>query len=296
MRRVLMGCFLVAVLASPGGAVEPAKGPLVTPAWLAEHLNDPSLVVLHVAAIRDDYAREHIPGARFLWLNWLAEATPERSFEMAPLQALDAVLERLGVSNTSQVVICHVLGDATAAARVYVTLDYLGMGDRTAILDGGLEAWKAEGRPVTRELPTYRPGKFAPRVRSDVLVSLERLRATYRGEGVQLVDGRSPQAFNAVEAVGVFRGGHVPGAVNVPSSALTDSLGRYQPADTLKVRFQRAGVRPGSRLVAYCNVGRAACPVYVAAKMLGYPVQLYDGSFEEWSRQEDLPVENTGRK
>jgi thiosulfate/3-mercaptopyruvate sulfurtransferase len=296
MRRILITCSLLVALAGPGLAAGSAERLLVTPAWLAEHLNDPSLVVLHVASIRADYAREHIPGARFLWLNWMAESTPERSFELMPVEALDALLERLGVSNSSSVVICHALGDATAAARVYVTLDYLGMGDRAAILDGGLEAWKAEGRPVTKEVPKYRRGRFAPRVRADVVVSLEQVRSRYNDAGVQLVDGRSAQAFNAVEGLGVFRGGHMPGAVNIPFSAVTDSLGRYQRPDTLEARFERAGIKHGSRIITYCNIGRAACPVYVAAKVLGYDVQLYDGSFEEWSRQEDLPLENTGKK
>ena len=89
----------------------------------------------------------------------------------------------------------------------------------------------------------------------------------------------------------MFRTGHIPGAVNVPFTAVVDTTNRYLPVDSLKARFESAGIKPGDDIVAYCNSGRTACPVYVAAKMLGYTVHLYDGSFEEWSRQEDLPVD-----
>ena len=167
MRRILAAAALTAALAgllpaAPVPAAGSATPLVVTPAWLAERLNDPSLVVLQVAAVRDDYARGHIPGARFVWLNWLAESSPERSFEMPPVKALEDRLEQLGVSNGSQVVICHTLGDPTAAARVYLTLDYLGMGERAVILDGGLEAWKREGRTLTQEVPKHKRGKFTP--------------------------------------------------------------------------------------------------------------------------------------
>jgi len=212
------------------------------------------------------------------------------------VKTMKASLEKLGVSSDSRIVICHVLGDATAAARVYVTLDYLGLASRASILDGGLEAWKAEGRPVTKEVPQARRGHLAPQVRDDVVADLEQVRAQMKQPGVRLVDGRSAQAFNAPDGVGVVRGGHLPGAFNIPATAVTDSLGRFQPADTLRARFERAGVRPGERIIAYCGVGRSACPVFVAARLLGYDVRLYDGSFEEWSRREDLPVERAERK
>jgi thiosulfate/3-mercaptopyruvate sulfurtransferase len=206
------------------------------------------------------------------------------------------VLERLGVCGGSHVVLCHQLADATAAGRVYITLDHLGMGGRTSILDGGLEAWKAEGRPVTREIPRYKRCRLVAHPRPGVIARLEQVRAASADSAFQLVDARSPQAFRAAAGPATVRGGHLPGAVNLPFTTLTDSLGRFLPADSLKARFERAGVQPGRRVIAYCYSGRTACPVYVAAKLLGYEVQLYDGSFEEWSRREDLPVEGVGKK
>jgi len=293
MHRFLVGLFVAmtwAVAAAAGPVAEPIA---VQPGWLAEHLQDPGLVVLQVSSLRDDYTREHIPGARFLWPSWLTVSTPDLGLEMPPVDSLTTVLRRLGISNDSRIVIYHVLGDVAGTARVFVTLDYLGLGERTQILDGGLAAWKAAGHPVTKVEPRFAPGAFTPAVRPDAVIHLDRMRARYNAPGVQVLDARSPQDYNAVAGLGVLRGGHIPGAINLPTTALFDSLDRYQPLDSLATRFQRAGVKPGGEIITYCGVGRTACPAYVAARMLGYDVRLYDGSFSEWSRKEDLPVENT---
>jgi thiosulfate/3-mercaptopyruvate sulfurtransferase len=243
--------------------------------------------------MRDDYTREHIPGARFLWPSWLVVTTPDLGFEMTPPDSLAAVMRRLGVSNDSEIVLCHVLGDVAGTARVYVTLDYLGMGGPTKILDGGLAAWKAAGNPVTTVEPNVVPGTFVPNVRGDLIMHLDAMRTRYSSPGVQVIDARSRQDYNLADGPSVVRGGHIPGAINIPYVSLFDSLDRYQPIDSLAAKFEKAGVKPGSEIITYCNAGRTASPVYVAAKMLGYDVRLYDGSFQEWSRKEDLPVEST---
>jgi len=264
----------------------------VTPAWLAEHLQDPSLVILHVTGMRADYTREHIPGARYVWMGWMAQSNPDMGFEVTAVADLDTLLEGLGVTNDSQIVVYHSLGDATAAARAYVTLDYLGLGDQTHILDGGLEAWKTEGRPVTKEIPARKVTAFTPKTQDGVFVDLGYVKEHMGKAGMSLVDGRPMPAFDGTgPMIGVFRAGHIPGAVNVPYSTVLDAANRYLPVDSLKAKFDAAGVKPGDEVVAYCGSGRTATPIYVAAKMLGYTVHLYDGSFEEWSRQEDLPVD-----
>jgi thiosulfate/3-mercaptopyruvate sulfurtransferase len=295
MRAFLMTLILAGGLATAAAAEQSAQI-LVTPQWVSERLADPKLVVLHVASVRDDYTREHIQGARFLWPTWLAVSTPDFVYELPPVDSLAAVLKRLGVSNDSEIVLYHVLGDVAGTARMYVTLDYLGMGDRTHILDGGLPAWKAAGMPVSKEEPKHAPGTFVPHLRKDAVVHFDTMRTRYQSEGTQVVDARSPQEYNAPERPTAVRGGHIPGAINIPYTSLLDSLDRYQPLDTLAARFAKAGVKPGSEIIAYCNSGRTASPVYIAAKMLGYNVRLYDGSFQEWSRKEDVPVESTKPK
>jgi thiosulfate/3-mercaptopyruvate sulfurtransferase len=215
---------------------------------------------------------------------------------MLPAGALERRLEELGVSDDSRIVLCHVLGDVTTAARAFVTLDRLGLADRTHILDGGLEAWKAEGRVVSTEAPKPRRGRLTPKPRADVLADLAYMSSHYRDQGVRVVDARPGGAYRGSAGTGTPRGGHIPGAVNVPYSSLIDSTGRYLPVDSLKTRFETAGVHPGDEVISYCYIGRTASPVYVAARMLGHRVRLYDGSFEQWSRRIELPVEGEPAK
>lgn len=292
---LVLACGLLAGSALAGGPAVSAAPVLVTPAWLADHLADPDLVVLHVGQLRADYDRGHVPGARFVWFNYqngdLIEGTPRASYEMPDPKAVRQRLERLGVSSGSRIVICHPLGNSIAAARVYVTLDQAGLGPNTSILDGGLEAWKADGRPVVTAEPPARRGRLGSVPPGRALVGMDEVVASYREPGVRLVDARPRPAYDGAQNIGQFRSGHIPGAVCVPYNALTDSLDRYLPADSLRARFERAGVKPGERIIAYCGVGAGASPLYVAARIAGYDVRLFDGSYEQWSRRLDLPIE-----
>ncbi|MFN0159538.1 MAG: sulfurtransferase [Bacteroidota bacterium] len=263
--------------------------PLVTPQWLAERLNDPTVVILNVAQNRRDYLKEHIPGARFLWPGWMAIANPELNFELVPLAQLDTLLDGLGISNSSTVVLYGVAGNVSPTARMYITMEYLGMGDRTYVLDGGLEAWKAEGRSVTKELPVYQRASFTPQVKPDVLVNADFVQQRLNASGKTIIDARAPQFYGG-NGGGYPRAGRIPGAVNIYFTTLIDSTNKYVSLDSMKTRFDQAGIKPGDDVTAYCHVGQTASTVYLAAKQLGYNVHLYDGSFEDWSGREDLPV------
>jgi thiosulfate/3-mercaptopyruvate sulfurtransferase len=274
---------------------QPAPNPvLVSTDWLAEHIHDPSLVILHASAIRADYIREHIPGARFLWNGWIAESNPEHSYEVPDTEKLDTLFEGLGISDNSRIIIYNDLQDAAAAARAYITLDYLGMGNRTSVLDGALETWKSEGKRVTKEIPPAVRGKFTPRIKPAVFTNIDDVISASESTRKKIVDARSKQAYIGV-GTGNFRPGHITGAVNIPSPSVLDSTGKYLPADSLQSLFKQADIKNGDEIITYCNSGRSACPVYIAAKLLGYTVHLYDGSYEEWSRRTELPVEG-GKK
>src|SRR5258708_5387459 len=145
---------------------------LVTPAWLAEHLNDPNMVVLNVTQNARSFRSGHIPGARFLWVTRIAASNPELSFELVPLDQLDTLMEGLGVSNDSRIVLCGIGGNVSATARTYITLEYLGMAGRTSILDGGFEAWKSAGNPVSKDAPSVKRGSFTPHLKSDAIVDV----------------------------------------------------------------------------------------------------------------------------
>ena len=267
----------------------------VSTIWLADHLKDPSLVVLHVTQYRREYDKGHIPGARFLWPGSLAASNTELSYELVPLAQLDSVLEGLGVSNNSRIILCGVGGNVSPTARMFVTLDYLGMGDRTSILDGGLDAWKAEGRPVSKDVPKIKRTRFTPHLRRDAIIDASVVHSDLHKPGVSIIDARSSQYYNG-EGGGFPRKGHIPGAVNIYFETLVDSTNKMLSPSTLRGMFTTAGVKQGDEVITYCHVGQTACVDYVAARSLGYKVHLYDGSFEDWSGREDLPIELSGGK
>jgi thiosulfate/3-mercaptopyruvate sulfurtransferase len=291
-----IGLCLIIVCASCVTVSATERQILVTPQWVAERLNNPEYVILQVALLKADYTREHIPGSRFLWQWSISESTTERQNEPLPVPVLDSVLKQVGVNNDSKIILSYVLGDVGAATRVYVMLDWLGLGDRTYILNGGFEAWKAAGLPTTKEIPTVRKGDFTPILHPEVFADLDYVTSHYRSDGVRMIDCRTPMGFNQTSGVNVYRGGHIPGAVNIPFTVLADSTNHFRPLDSVNLKVLEAGIRPTNEVIAYCWSGQTACRLYVALKSLGYRVRLYDGSFEEWSRIDSLPVEITPPK
>lgn len=289
--NIVFPLFLAAVFAiSPTGLASDKAPVLVTPSWLAGHVNDPNLVILNVSQSIRSYRREHIPGARFLWPTWVAVSNPELAYELVPVSQLDTLFEGLGVSNDSRVILYGITGNVSATARVYITLEYLGMGDRTSILDGGLEAWKAEKGAVTTEVPAARRGKFTPNLKRDAIVDVEYVKSHMGGAGVTVLDARAPEFYRGDNSGGFPRQGHIPGALNLFFNTLFDTANRYLPADSLEAKFSAAGVKKGDDIITYCHVGQTASSDYVAAKILGHRVHLYDGSFEDWSGRPELPI------
>lgn len=267
---------------------------LVSSAWLQEHRDDADLAILHVAYTRGEYLREHIASARFLWFYGLVVMTPEAMTDLAPPKQVESMLESLGVGDKTKIVLCYGGNAFIAAARIFYTLDCYGLGERTAILDGGLEAWKAENRPVTSEAPAFRQAKLRLRPRADCRIDASELQRRLADPSLALLDARSKQVYDGVNQTRVLRPGHIVGAKNLPATQLTDSLGYMKSPEKLQQLFAAAGVDGGKSVVAYCNVGQTASGVYFAARLSGLPVQLYDGSMDDWMYRDDsYPIEVT---
>lgn len=264
---------------------------IVDGAWLARRLEVPRQVILHAAASRAEYDAGHIPGARFLAFSSYAIQREGRNSEIAPVAQLDSLLEAAGVSDGDHVVI---YGQPLQMARLLVTLDYLGLKGRVSVLDGGIDAWREGRRPISREAPRVAPGTFTPRIDSTVLADADWVRGVAERSRVQVLDARSPEFFLGVSAGQMPRAGRIPGARNVPFSSLTGELTTQRDAGRVRRLFAEAGVARGDTVVTYCHIGMQASLLYLAARRLGHPVRIYDGSFEEWSRRSDFPVD-TGR-
>ncbi|HWQ52586.1 MAG TPA: sulfurtransferase [Bryobacteraceae bacterium] len=280
----IAGFLLLAALA--GTCAAQTKNMLVSTEWLSTRLQDPSLVILHVGS-QQDYDQGHIPGARLLTLAGIS-VTGERGvrLELPPVKALEAAFGKLGVSNTSRIIIYPGAEAVPPATRVWFTLDYLGAGDRASLLDGGLAAWRAEGRPVTTAAPRVEPMPFTARPRPHAVVNAQWIQARLERPGVVLVDARMPEFYCGSSAAGMPRAGHIPGAHNVPYTKLLDGQ-KFKPAAALKQLLPPAAT---GRMVVYCHVGQTATVPYFAARYLGYDVALYDGSFQDWSQNTELPV------
>jgi thiosulfate/3-mercaptopyruvate sulfurtransferase len=268
---------------------------LVSPEWLARHRADPGLVILHVSMDKADYERGHLPGAR--WVDphqIMSMAAP--GVELPSIEAIDSLLEALGVTDQSRIVY---YGDTWMAPRVFFALEYAGLGDRTALLDGGLAAWRASGGTVTGEVPTWTRGKVTTRAHPEILVSAAWLQQHLEDPTLALADVRSPGEYAATDSSERLpRFGHIPGGVNLPwERTFTDPAGalegrpsRLRPAAELRRLFQETGLREGSQLVIYCTVGLRASHIYFVARYLGWRPRMYDGSMSEWSRKPELPM------
>jgi thiosulfate/3-mercaptopyruvate sulfurtransferase len=297
LMRVRLFVFLSMLLFSAAAtcaSISPSDKPglLVTTGWLAQHLDDENLVVLHAHWTNTSYKKGHIPGARFLWLYALAKNTPERSTELPSIEEARAVLRELGITEKSRIVVYFEAQNMSMSTRMILTLNYFGLGDQVALLDGGFDAWKSEGRPVSKEIPMVKPGTFVPKPHPEVVSDVEWVRAHLSDPNVTIIDARARRFYDGATGTPP---GHLPHAVSIPASSVADSTNRMINLDSLRVVFEKAGVKPGNHIVTYCHVGQAASLVYLAARLIGYDASVYDGSFEDWADR-DLPVEGPSGK
>jgi len=291
-----LSCMVVAApRVTPAQMYAPPSAPVVVSTdWLAKHLKDPNLVLLHVGE-KKEYDAGHIPGARYVKLDDISVSSHDRDnglmLEMPQPDSLRARLEALGISNDSRVIVYYGNDWVSPATRVIFTLDYAGLGASSALLDGGMPAWKAEKRALTTVAPKQPAGELAALRINPIVVDAGWVSSRLGSPNLHLIDGRAAVFYDGVEAGG-SRKGHIPGAKSLPYTEIADDNLHLRSADELRALFARAGVGPGDTVVAYCHIGQQATAVLFAARSIGHPVLLYDGSFQDWSRRTDFPVED----
>ncbi|HEX3766022.1 MAG TPA: rhodanese-like domain-containing protein [Kofleriaceae bacterium] len=284
---------------SPAPAAPADAMPLVvSPAWLAAHLADPGVVVLHVGEPAS-YAT-HIAGARRVDLSDISVSMQGKDglhLELPPPDDLRRRLEALGISTGSRIVVCPA-DELASATRVVFTLYAAGLGDRTALLDGGLPAWLRDHRAVTAAAPPARTGKLAPLAMRPIVVDANTVLSRLGKPGFAVIDARDRAYYDGTQTGQSHdrkhRTGHIAGALSVPFDSVFDEQGVLRPADDLRARFTKAGVKPGDTVIGYCHIGQQATAMLFAARRAGYRVMLYDGSFEDWSLNHPAyPVETS---
>ncbi len=301
--RLLHICFSILLgAAATQAAADPRDELLVDAAWLAAHLDDANLVLLHVG---DDgeYKKSHIPGARFVTLDDISvsEHTREgRMLEMPSDDDLRARLQKLGISDDSRIVVYYGKDWVSPSTRVVFTLQYAGLGARTSLLDGGMGAWVKQGGAVTRDVPAAKTGALAALKTLPLVVEADYVRSHLDAPGIAVVDGRAAVFYDGTDIGGAhghthFKG-HIKGARSIPFTSVTGDDLRWRSTAELKTLFEQAGVKPGDTVVGYCHVGQQATAMLFAARLLGHPVKLYDGSFQDWSHDTNNPAESRGAR
>jgi thiosulfate/3-mercaptopyruvate sulfurtransferase len=270
------------------GEREAPPGPLVSAEWLKRHRADSGLVLLHAERSRAPFDSAHIAGARFIGMGSFTTKRGELLTELPPMAQLDSLLESLGVGDRGRIVL---YGETLPVTRLYFTLDYLGLGNRVSVMDGGLPAWGAAGGAVTPEATPVPPrAVLTVKPSPEVLADARWVDSHRTDAGVLLLDARTREEFDGTRPEeGVLRPGHIPGAVNLDWTT-TIADGKFRELGQLKQLLAGAGAAPGREIVTYCRVGTRASALYFVARMLGYRVRMYDGSMNEWAGLTALPV------
>ena|SRR5438105_1595919 len=256
---------------------------LVSTEWLTQHLHDPNLAIIHIAENRGDYEKGHIPGARFLMTSDFVAEHKMPMAELPSVEELTKVFSNLGIGDDTRVVL-YTTDWFPLAARGYYTLDYLGHGDKTALLDGGIEQWTLEKRELSKNSETPKPAEFHASVHPEARAMLDEVNQAAQASGrVQMVDSRPGKRY---------RDGHVPGAVNIywKDTLVSEKSPVLLPPEKLQQIYAERGIAPGKKVITYCEVGLQASHGYFLAKYLGYDAAMYDGSWHEWEMMNHMPV------
>lgn len=294
IRLISAKAWAIAALAAAAFAGNAHAGDLtVTPRWLAAHIDDPDLVILHVGD-RGQYDRKHIAGARYVSLDDIAVDSGGLSLQVPAPADLKTRLEKLGISDASRVVVYYGQDWISPATRVVFTLYAAGLGDRVSLLDGNLGRWTG---PVSDKAPPATTGHLSDLHMRPAVVDRAFVKAHMGAAGYDIVDARARVFYDGLQPGGPMlhmKRGHIPGAVSLPYTSFnTDDLTMKSP-DQDRALFAAAGIKPGDHLIVYCHIGQQATQVLFAAREAGIDAVLYDGSFEDWAIHDQPVTVGTG--
>jgi thiosulfate/3-mercaptopyruvate sulfurtransferase len=241
---------------------------------------------------RATFEEAHIPGADFLDLQGeFSDATTRLRFMMPPVAQLEAAFARHGISRGSRVVL-YSIGTMMWATRFWWMLKSLGF-DKAAVLNGGFDAWKGQGRPIeSGPAHGYPPGDFMAAPRPGFFVDKNAVLAAVKERDTAIVNALGPQFHKGLEPSRYGRPGRVPGSVNVPAATVIDADKNFVALADAEAKFAAQGVTRDKRIICYCGGGISATIDLFLLHQLGFAnLTLYDGSMGEWAKDPSLPIE-----
>ena len=270
---------------------------LVDAKWVEAHLHDPQVRLIEVDVDTTAYDQGHIPGA--VGFNWQKELQDQLVRAPVSKEHLEELLSHAGVSNDTTIVLYGDNNNWFAAWALWI-LKYYGHKD-VRLLDGGRIKWLADKRELTTAVPSYPRISYAAHATyNDLRAFRDQILHALGRNGFALVDVRSPAEYSGellapahLPQEGAQRGGHIPGAANIPWSMAVREDGTFRSTEELRALYEGKGITPEKEVVAYCRIGeRSSHTWFVLHYLLGYPsVRNYDGSWTEWGSLIGVPIE-----
>lgn len=272
--------------AQAGTAAPSASASLLVTVPEFDALRSRSNVVVLQVGTPAQFAAAHVPGARPVALSDISTPRVQGALilEVPDTPTLERWARSVGINDNSRIVVVPGTDTLQSSTRVFLTLAFMGFADRTSFLNGGLSAWRANGKPVETGAAApiaASPGPLTVTRDSSVIAVITDVDAAIGDTNTAVVDARTPN-FYAGQGGGYPRPGHIPTAVNIPLTLVTED-GVFKNADELRALFTNAGVKPGDRVITYCHIGQQASLLWFVARQLGYDARVFDGSFQQWS-------------
>jgi len=267
---------------------------LISTEELSQQLSRPELLILD-ARSGMDYFMGHLPGAvNTAWKDFCHPSSPIRGLLDPDQKRLGEKLGALGISHNKMVIVYadpfRCFGDD---ARILWTLLSAGH-QNVRVLDGGWPKWRAEKRPIERGGASPKPGEFQIKPNPSVGITKDEVMERVQGKKTftAIIDSRTPQEYHGETGPGIPRGGHIPGAVNIPWNSFFKDDGTFKSPEEMRKAFEAQGVTQEKEVITYCTAGVRAAHLFFTLKVAGYPdVKNYSGSWLEWSNDPSLPIE-----
>lgn len=263
---------------------------LVDTAWLVEHLNDPNVRIVDMRA--RGYGEGHIPEAVFLDNNWIRNPKAPPTFLPTP-QEFEALMSRLGISNSTRVIAYDERG-GIYAARLWWILNHYGHSN-VALLDGGWVKWTAEQRPTTAAAPAVAPATFTVRPGTVKVVTADQVKAAITNPTIKILDARTQAEIDGKDLRNIKRGGFIESSIPVYWEDTLDATAKtFKSAAEIAKLYRDKGVGANDEVMVYCQVGMRASHDLFTLALIGHDLRKlsnYYGAWEEWGNREDTPIQ-----